>query len=295
MTTLPTRPFGDTGLRVSILGFGAGHIGDPALPDSDVEALLEGAIDAGVTLFDTARSYGQSEERLGRLLAPRRHQVVLSTKIGYDIPGTDDWTGPCITGGIDAALRTLRTDHLDIVHLHSCPLDILVRDDITRALEDAVRAGKVRVPAYSGDNQPVDHAVECGHFGSIQTSLNLCDQRAAPTIEHATHRGLGVIAKRPVANAPWRFTDRPVGHDAEEYWQRWRALDLLPRDVAWPAVALRFTAFHPGVSSAIVGTSSLAHLQSNITALAAGPLPDDLLRDIQAAYARVGSDWPGRI
>ncbi len=294
-TTLPTRPFGDTGIRVSILGLGAGQIGTPAMSEHDVEALVVGALDAGVTLFDTARSYGMSERRLGRVLAPYRDRVVLSTKIGYDVPGTDDWTGACIAGGIDAALHALRADYIDIVHLHSCPLEVMVRDDIVRALDDAVRAGKVRVAAYSGDNQAVDHAVACGLFGSIQTSLNMCDQRSADTVALAARRGLGVIAKRPVANAPWRYPERPVGLEADEYWLRWRELDLSPRDVPWQELALRFAAFHPGVSSAIVGTSSLAHLRANIDAIGNGPLPPDVVGEIRSAFATVGAGWPGRI
>jgi aryl-alcohol dehydrogenase-like predicted oxidoreductase len=84
------RPFGRTGLTVPSLGFGAGHVGDPALAEAEVERLLHGALDLGVTLIDTARSYGLSEERIGRHLAGRRDEFILSTKIGYGIPGYED-------------------------------------------------------------------------------------------------------------------------------------------------------------------------------------------------------------
>lgn len=295
MTTTPTRAYGDSGLTVSILGLGAGQIGDPAMAEREVETLLLGAFDAGVTLFDTARSYGDSERRLGRVLAPRRDDIVLSTKVGYDVPGHDDWTGPCVALGIDAALRALQTEWIDIVHLHSCPLEIMVRDDILRALEDATRAGKIRVAAYSGDNQPVDHAVACGLFGGIQTSLNLCDQRSRDTVSTAARRGLGVIAKRPVANAPWRFAERPVGQEADEYWLRWRQLDIAPGDLSWQELALRFTAFQPGVSSAIVGTSNLAHVRANLAAVEKGPLGTDILGAIRGAYDAIGAEWNGRV
>ena len=72
MTPLAPRPFGATGLSVSPLGLGAGEIGDPALDDRDVEEVLRAAVERGVMLIDTARSYGWSEERIGRFLAPVR-------------------------------------------------------------------------------------------------------------------------------------------------------------------------------------------------------------------------------
>src|SRR4029079_11123665 len=95
-TLLPQRPFGRTALRVSALGLGAGQIGDPSLDDREVEALVLGAIDLGVPLIDTARSYGCSEERLGRLLRQRKDRFVLSTKVGYGVEGVPDWTGEAV-------------------------------------------------------------------------------------------------------------------------------------------------------------------------------------------------------
>lgn len=107
MIPLAPRPFGTTGLSVSPLGLGAGEIGDPALDDREVEALLRAAVELGVTLIDTARSYGRSEERIGRFLAPVRDQVVLSTKVGYGVDGVPDWTGECIRRGAIIPRRPL--------------------------------------------------------------------------------------------------------------------------------------------------------------------------------------------
>ena len=115
------RAYGKTGLMVSALGLGAAQIGDPNLEEANVAALLNSAVDAGITLIDTARSYGLSEERIGRHLASRRDDIVLSTKLGYGIAGYEDWTGPCITSGIEQALRMLRTDRIDICLLYTSP------------------------------------------------------------------------------------------------------------------------------------------------------------------------------
>jgi len=290
------RPLGATGLHVSAVGFGAGRLGGDDVTDAEAEALVRRALDLGVTLFDSARSYGRSEERLGRALAGVRDEVVLSTKVGYGIDGLEDWTGPCVAAGVDEALRRLRTDVLDVVHLHSCPLDVLRRDGVLGALEDAVRAGKVRAAAYSGEGEPLDWAVESGRFAALQCSVNACDQAALDgPVARAAARGAGVLAKRPLANAPWRFTDRPAGDEAEPYWERLRAMGLDPRGLAWPALFLRFAAFAPGVSSALVGTRSAAHLEEAVRAAVEGPLPPDLFEAVRAAFRRAGAGWAGRI
>jgi len=292
---LPQRPLGATGLAVSALGLGAAELGDADLDDGRVADLLAVALDLGVTFIDTARSYGASEERLGRMLAPHRGRVVLSTKVGYGIAGVPDWTWDAVARGVDEALVRLGTDVLDVVHLHSCPLETLERGEVVGALEAAVKAGKVRVAAYSGENDALRHAVACGRFGAVQTSVNLCDQRDIDTVlADARTKGVGVVGKRPMANAPWRFTDRPVGHYAGDYWDRLRAMDLDP-GLPWPEVALRFAVWSAGVDTAIVGTASLEHLRQNVRLVARGPLPDDLVAAIRAAFRRCDDGWVGLI
>lgn len=296
-TGLPRRRFGRTGLEVSALGLGAGQLGDPSLDEREVEALVLGALDLGVNLIDTARSYGRSEERIGRILRAgrARDRVVLSTKVGYGVDGVADWTGEAVRRGVDEALARLDTAWIDIVHLHSCPAATLTDSDVVRALEDAVRAGKVRVAAYSGDNGDLDAALGISAFGSVQTSLNLCDQRAALAIGRARRGGVGVIAKRPVANAPWRFEQRPVGDEAEPYWLRWRGLGLDPGGLPWDELAIRFAAHFPGVASAIVGTRSLEHVARNVGHVSRGPLPEERFCAIRARFEERGFGWAGRI
>jgi len=102
------RPFGRTGLEVPVLGFGAMQAGDPRLSEEHAARLLNHAVDLGFTLIDTARSYGLSEERIGRHLARRRDEFVLSTKVGYGIAGLPDWTYECVIAGVDAARERLQ-------------------------------------------------------------------------------------------------------------------------------------------------------------------------------------------
>ncbi|HEU4730668.1 MAG TPA: aldo/keto reductase [Kofleriaceae bacterium] len=298
MSTSPSpgsRPFGRTGLSVSPLGLGAGEIGHSALDDREVEALLRGAVELGVTLIDTARSYGLSEQRIGQFLAPVRDRVVLSTKVGYGIEGVPDWTGECVRRGVDRALGLLATDRIDIVHLHSCPVDVLARGEVIAALHEARRAGKLRCAAYSGDNEALAWAAGSGQFDSLQLSWSVCDQRNADVIERAARAGLGVIAKRPLANAPWRFADRPVGHEAELYWERWIALGIDSGEMAPDELAVRFAAHYPGVGSAIVGTTRIARVRHNAELVARGGLPEAVVAAVRARFAAVGAGWPARI
>jgi aryl-alcohol dehydrogenase-like predicted oxidoreductase len=279
-----------------VLGLGAGRIGESGTTDADVDRLIGTALDLGVTLIDTARSYGTSEERLGRVLQGRRGSVVLSTKLGYGVPGVPDWTGPAVVAGVDGALERLRTDLIDIVHLHSCPREVLERGEVVDALQRTVRAGKVRVPAYSGEDDALDWAVRSGAFGAVQCSVSLVDQGVlSGAVPVAAEGGIGVLAKRPLGNAPWRFDRRPEAEDVAEAWVRFAALGLEPGGLPWDALAARFAAFAPGVSAILLGTASTEHLTRAARAIADGPLPPPALAAIQAAHARVGSGWPGRI
>ncbi len=292
---MQTRPFGQTGLRVTPLGFGAMHLNDGRVSEAEAALLLNAVLDAGVNLIDTARGYGLSEERIGRHLAHRRQEFVLSTKVGYGIPGVPDWTAACILAGVDAALARLRCEQLDIVHLHSCPLSTLERGEVIAALEACARAGKLRVVAYSGDNAELAFALHSGRFGSVQTSISLCDQgnlreRLPALMKH----GLGIIAKRPLAGVVWQRASRPGDHAEGQYWDRWQAMGLadLPHAGSWNEVALRFTAHCPGVASSIVGTRNLTHFQQNLAWVAKGPLPPELSDQLRAAFHQ---DWPGLI
>ena len=292
------RPFGTTGLRVSALGLGAMHIADASLSEAEAGALLNGALDLGCTLIDTARSYGLSEERIGRHLAHRRAEFVLSTKLGYGVDGVPDWTYDCIVQGVERALRVLRTDMIDIAHLHSCPLETLQRGEVVRALQDCRASGKVRAAAYSGDNAALAFAIESGAFDSMQASLSVCDQAVlAHCLPTARSRGLGFIAKRPLAGAVWRHDQAPDDHAEGHYWRRWQTMGLSEllggQDLG--ALALRFAAHAPGVSSAIVGTSKLAHLRANIAAVDQGPLPPAAVALLRQSFAPWQAQWPAMI
>ena len=291
---MQTRPYGRTGLQTSALGLGAGQLGDARLSEAEAAELIATALDGGITLIDTAPSYGLSEQRLGRHLGARRHQVVLSTKFGYGVEGVPDWTGPCITAGVEQALRVLRTDRIDIAHLHSCPWPVLAAGEVIAALVAAREAGKLRAIAYSGENEDLAYALGRPEFDGYMASLNLFDQRV---IDDALPRldGRGFIAKRPVANHPWRFAERPVGDYCEPYWERWRAMGLDAEGLDWGELALRFTLSVPGVAGAVVGTGRPEHLRQAIAWAAEGELPAAVIGRWHDAFRAHDRDWTGQV
>lgn len=289
------RNFGTTELNVSAIGYGAGTIGDPRIPEKVAETMLNTVLDSGINLIDTARGYGISEERIGKYISHRRNEFVLSTKVGYGIDGIPDWTYDCIINGIEAALQRLQTDFIDIVHLHSCSVDILQNGEVIDALEKARSDGKTRIIAYSGENDALKYAVQTQRFQSVMASLNICDQRV---IDHplpaAKNQGMGFIAKRPVANAPWRFSEQPNGHYCEEYWHRWKKMGL-HFDIGLQELALRFSAFTFGNDCCIVGTMNIDHLKENIAIAEKGKLPEEIVTTCRNAFHQHGQQWIGQI
>lgn len=271
--SLEARALGRTGIVVSALGLGGGPLGDGSLDDASAERLLRRALDLGVTTVDTAPSYGESEPRIGRALVGVRERTVLVTKGGYGVPGEPDWTPRCITLGIERALRRLRTDRVDVFLLHSCDRDRLARGDLQEALQEAKTRGLVRAVGYSGDGDALAWAVRSGAFDVIECSVNVVDRAALrESIPLAASMGIGVLAKRALAGAAWRFVERPERPDLATYWDRFEVTPLPPHTALDQAA--RFAAFAPGVACALVGTRSIGHLEEVARAVTKGALAE---------------------
>lgn len=293
------RTLGKTGLDVSVLGFGGAEIGFEGAPDDDVEKLLNAALDAGLNTVDTAECYKDSEEKIGRAVAHRRGDFHLFTKVGH-ASGLDgeDWDVALMEQSIDRSLERLQTDCVDLIQLHTCSLEQLQRGDVIEVLKRAQAAGKTRFIGYSGDNEAAQWAVESGYFDTLQTSLNVCDQNIAVAIVPlALKNGMGVIAKRPIANAVWRYDETLAADDYHRpYQDRWRALDFgWGKDAVEAArVALQWT-LSRGVSTAIVGTKNPARWAQNAALLDGQPLEAALIEAIEARWREVGgADWEGK-
>ena len=175
-------PLGKTGLEVSRLGVGLAEIGYE-LSRAEVDQageVLNAALDSGINFLDTAACYSISEELIGKTVSHRRDEFVLATKAGHVTDGYsgEAWSYQTVADSVDRSLKRLNTDHLDLVQLHSCGIDVLEQGDCIRALQDAKAAGKLRHVCYSGDNEDAHWAVDSGLFDTLQTSFNLTEQAA---------------------------------------------------------------------------------------------------------------------
>src|SRR5262245_23112673 len=294
------RRLGRTGMSVSVLGLGGSEIGYERASVATVERLLGRALDVGVNVVDTAECYEKSEALLGRALGARRRECWLFTKCGHAGGwGRADWRPAPLLASIERSLERLRTDHVDLIQLHSCSEDVLRRGDAIRALERARERGLARFIGYSGDGAAARYAVECGAFDTLQTSTSIADQEPLQlTLPLARERDMGVIAKRPIANAAWLASRRPSRDAYEyEYWKRLRALDY--DFLGWKdavATALRFTLSVPGVHTAIVGTAKPGRFEENARGLAMGTLSDARFANIRARWAEVADhSWVGQV
>lgn len=273
------------------LGLGCGALGDlRRLDERQAAALVDAALRVGVKVFDTARSYGESEGRLGRFL--HRRAVTISTKGGYGVEPVREWTGAAITAGIERARHELGVDRLGLFHLHSCPLEVLQRPDLLEALESAKRQGLVERIGYAGDGEALAWAVECGRFDAFEASWSVFDQANGPVLLRAKAQGKFVLAKRPLGGAPWRGL--PSDAAGAEYLRRMQAMAI---DVAmpWEELAARFAAHASEVDVILVGTTRAANLERIAAAVEKGPLPAELDGLIRAAFRREGTKWTAQI
>src|SRR5262245_50162470 len=188
------RRLGRTDIVASVLGFGGSEIGYQRAGVGAVARLLGRALDAGLTVIDTAECYADSEALIGRALGARRRECYLFTKCGHAAGwGRADWRPPALLDSIARSLERLRTDAVDLIQLHSCSRAHLERGDVIEALERARDRGWVRYIGYSGDGAAARYAVECGRFDTLQTSISVADQEALElTVPLARKRGMGV-------------------------------------------------------------------------------------------------------
>jgi aryl-alcohol dehydrogenase-like predicted oxidoreductase len=288
------RTLGKTDLEVTRLAFGGARIGFEEVTDQQVEQLLNGFLDSGATLLDTAACYDDSEELIGKFVSHRRDEYVLASKCGHvtgDASG-EAWSAETISESIDRSLRLMRTDRIDLMQLHSCSKEVLAKGEAIEAVVKARDAGKVRYIGYSGDGKNALHAISMGIFATLQTSYNVVDQGARREIlPAAVAAGMGVIAKRPIANGAFGKTASPYGY-ADAYFDRQKSItipDGAPNDGI--ELALRFTLSQDAIDTAIVGTTKLANAHANIESLGKGPLSDSVIDSLYSQFDELGSEW----
>jgi aryl-alcohol dehydrogenase-like predicted oxidoreductase len=201
------RRLGKTDMDISVLGFGGSEIGYERVSRETVAELLNSALDAGLNVIDTAECYYNSEELIGQTINNRRKESYLFTKCGHPhgMESGANWSKDSILKSVERSLERLKTDYVDLVQLHSCSESELRKGEVIDALQTARERGHTRYIGYSGDSRAAHFAVECGAFDMLQTSINIADQEAIGlTMPLAREKQIGVIAKRPIANAAWK-------------------------------------------------------------------------------------------
>ncbi|NUL44928.1 aldo/keto reductase [Cellulosimicrobium funkei] len=214
------RRLGRSGLSVSVVGLGCNNLGRPGTVTESQEgadAVVHAALDAGVTLFDVADTYGASpglsEERLSRALGARREEIVLATKFGMDMRGVNGndfgarGSRRYIVKAVEASLRRLGTDWIDLYQFHT-PDDATPIEETLSAMDDLVRSGKVRYLGHSNragwqiaEAEFVARELGTEKFISAQNHYNLLDRRAELEVLPAARAfGLGVLPYFPLAN-----------------------------------------------------------------------------------------------
>jgi aryl-alcohol dehydrogenase-like predicted oxidoreductase len=288
-------------MDVTVLGFGAAEIGYRGVPQETVARLINSALDAGLNVIDTAECYPDSEEKIGAAVSGRRGDYFLFSKVGHDgnsFAKGNHWDPAMMAESIDRSLKRLRTDRVDLMQLHSCTEAQLRQGDAIDVLRRAREAGKTRFIGYSGDGQAAQHAVESGVFDTLQISVSIADQEAIDLVLPAAKKsGIGVIAKRPIANAIWQSATKPDAY-YQAYWERFHKLDydFLKGDMGRAVgTALRFTLSMEGVDTAIVGTTQPGRWAQNAELLKAGPLDAATIQAIRSRWKAVaGPDWVGQ-
>lgn len=294
---ISTRPLGRTNSDVTILGYGAMELrGLPRGPEIDDEAagrLLNAVLDGGINLIDTSPDYGRSEELIGKYVSHRRDEFFLASKCGCllkvptDVPPPypHDFSPQNVRADVEQSLRRLRTDHLDLVQVHMSPSVEQLRENHTvETLQELRDEGKVRFIGMSGilPNLPGHLAMDV--FDAFQIPYSAVQRDHEDLITEAADKGAGTLIRGGAARgAPseeknWRTG--PLSQRAGLGQRNWDAAgieDLLADSgMSRMEFVLRFTLSHPGLSTTIVGTANLDHLESNIAVAEKGPLPGDV-------------------
>lgn len=299
--TMLTHTVPSLGRHVSAIGLGTWQLGADwgTVDEEEAFAVLDAAVESGVTLFDTADVYGdgRSEQRIGRFLATRPgHGVLVATKMGRRLPQEpESYTPENFRAWVDRSRRNLGVDTLDLVQLHCPPTAVLTDDATYEALEELVADGSIA--AYGVSVETCDQALAAithPGVGSVQIILN--PFRLKPleeVVSRAQQAGVGILARVPLASGllsgRYDASTTFAANDHRTYNRHGEAFDqgetfsgvpydvglaavadlaeALPDGVSLPAATLAWIASRPGVSAAIPGARTAAQSASNASAL----------------------------
>jgi len=289
---------GGTGLEVTQLGYGSMGIRGPktwgvrVVSDEDADRILNRVLDAGINFIDTAPDYGMSEQRIGTYISSRRDEYYLATKCGCAYTQHDDhieidhvWKREVVERNIETSLRRLRTDYVDLLQFHGGDAEALQRQGLIDALIDFRDQGIIKFIGSSSSLPNLPGLIELGVFDTFQIPYSCLAPQHHDLITQAAESGAGIIIRGGIAHGgPDAEIQRPALNDV---WTRANLDEVLPAGIQRAELILRYTLAHPHCHTTIVGTCNPVHLDENLAAVAAGPLPAELYNEVRSRIATV--------
>lgn len=292
---------GRTGLQVSEISLGTAEIGmayglgaDARPSNAEAARLLHRALDLGINLIDTARAYGESEDIIGGAIAARRNEYILSSKV-LVAPGDR------VIESVHESLRRLRTGFIDIVMIHSAPVEVIREGEITGTLLNLKQDGLLRfIGASVYGNDAAQAAIESGAFDCLQVAYSALDRRPENELAGlARQNRIGLEARSVLLKGA--LTDRssllpddllPV----REAVDRLRKL-ASAHECSLPELAYRYVLSTGCVQTALVGASNTSEVEQAVRFADAGPLDGTLLQHIRRepeldSYLLNPGNWP---
>jgi aryl-alcohol dehydrogenase-like predicted oxidoreductase len=299
------RRLGRTDLTVSVVGFGAWQFGGEwgrTFTPQEVDRLLRRARELGFNLIDTAECYGDhlSESLIGQTIEHERDSWLIATKFGHrfhdKFERTEHWSPEEVRQQLEASLKALRTDHVDLYQFHSGQDEVFDQDELWTMLDKQVRAGKIRhlgisVSSNIDPGHQVDRATEVG-AGAIQVVYNRLDRGPEDyLLPRCREQDLGVLARVPLASGFLSGKYRPGAefnnqgdvrsrHDRAEVRRRLELVQEIqqnevPDGVAMASWALAWCLQHPAVTCVIPGCKTVEQVESNASAADLEPVRAD--------------------
>lgn len=300
-------------LSVTVVGLGTNNFG-MGMPAEAVPGVVDAALEAGIDFFDTSDSYGESEERLGAALGERRDQVLIATKFGSPVRGEDGTGGArpeYVRRAVDASLKRLGTDHIDLYQLHRPDPSTPIAETLG-ALAEAVRAGKVReigCSNFSAEQLREAHAAagDGPRFVSVQNHLNLLNRAdEAEVLPVCEELGIAYLPFFPLASGvltgKYRRGEQPPAGTRLERWGEHAArllddatFDTVDALTAWASahghslldLAFAWLAAKPAVASVIAGATKPEQVAANASA-GSWVLSPDEVAEVDALVAQQG-------
>lgn len=291
------RRLGRTGIEVSEIAFGAVEIGmqygDHPMPsEADAHQLLNAALDRGMNFIDTARMYGESEERIGRALKGRRQEAVIASKCVHllNAEGHLPIKGKALKAKIEASLheslQALQTDYIDVFMLHQANQEVLENETIAETFSQIKQSGKARaigVSTYSVAD--TSKSIEKEIWDAIQLPFNVLDQSQRTCFDAAHASGVALIIRSVLFRGMLggqKLSLHPALNSVE------KQIDELKDFVAerypnLPSLATKFALAYEEVSAVLVGIDKLEFLEA---AIAVSQLPSLSLEDLKALEAK---------